>query len=141
MTKLECDPTLYIFVRSDLDSMNPGRTAAQSSHAANAMVYKIQKEKSTHFRQLFTKWEKQSSYGFGRCIVLDVGDEFDLECIIDVINNANPFALTDIILDPTYPIKDGRFIHKVPVCTCGYAFFDRSNNELRNIIESLDLYE
>ena len=31
-------PVLYILMRTDMDSMNPGKAMAQASHASNAFV-------------------------------------------------------------------------------------------------------
>ena len=44
MTTQETYPVLYIIMRNDLDSMNPGKAMAQASHASNAFVTKIDKE-------------------------------------------------------------------------------------------------
>ena len=39
MTTTESFPVLYILMRKDLKSMNPGKAMAQASHAANAFVH------------------------------------------------------------------------------------------------------
>ena len=31
---------LYILMRTDMDSLNPGKAMAQASHASNAFVYR-----------------------------------------------------------------------------------------------------
>ena len=56
---------LYILVRNDLESMTPGRVAAQASHAANVFI----KSKLFPTRKI-REWENQTPQGFGTTIVL-----------------------------------------------------------------------
>ena len=66
-------PVLYILMRTDMDSMNPGKAMAQASHASNAFVsnaepgYNIDEE-------LFNAWQGSTTQGFGTVLVLGVNE-------------------------------------------------------------------
>ena len=57
---------LYILMRTDMDSMNPGKAMAQASHASNAFVFRFGKE------NLVKQWQGETQQGFGTVLVLDV---------------------------------------------------------------------
>lgn len=71
----DSDYALYILMRTDMDSMNPGKACAQAAHAANAFVDFM------HFSGLTTatteklcnEWREQTGLGFGTTIVLNAG--------------------------------------------------------------------
>ena len=110
------EPTLYILMRSDMLSLNPGKAMAQAAHAANqfASVARTIKEDG------FQDWENQTDAAFGTTIVLDAGGEEELFTAVEAAQDAG--YLADIVLDPTYPVRDGGVTHVLPVVTCGYAF-------------------
>ncbi len=88
------DLRLYILMRNDLDSMSVGRCMAQASHAANA----LETAHRNHPRVL--KWKKQTSQGFGTCIVLAACKEK-----IDDVIRRWPGATCGRVIDPDYGIK------------------------------------
>jgi peptidyl-tRNA hydrolase len=115
-------PCLYILMRSDMASLNPGKACAQATHAANKCVYDIRNLDSSpsgkNFYRMLKDWE--SDRGFGTCIVLDIGDEEDL---LDTLHMAECEGLLSAVChDPTYPLRDGLYTHCIPVNTCGYVF-------------------
>jgi len=119
------DPVLYILMRSDMASLNPGKAMAQAAHAANQMVYEAFSGKANSKTiSAVEKWQKQAN-GFGTTIVLDVGGEYDLQTLMvqfDMSSNNSDFFY-NITVDPEYPLVDGEFIHQIPnVPTCGYVF-------------------
>lgn len=122
MTIANPDPRLCIVVRTDMDSMNPGKGMAQAAHAANAFTKKAQYgttlEESVAIA--FSKWYQSTEQGFGTTIVLAASSEEEL---IEVITQAAELGFTaDVIHDPTYPVSDGDVTHLIPVNTCGYVF-------------------
>lgn len=137
-------PVLYILMRSDLASLNPGKAMAQATHAANAMVHRIKHGgtvPSKHIKNLLTKWENSTKQGFGTCLVLDcIDDSTILEAINQILNNSNN-AIADIINDPTYPIRDGDMTHYVSLNTCGYVFCDKNDMSIQNTLENFELYK
>lgn len=116
---------LYIIVRTDMASMNAGRTAAQSAHAANYFV-KMAKEliedlpEDDPFVKNFYEWENQTNQGYGTTIVLDGGT---LDELSDLINEIENDYYTAMVIDPEYPIQDGSYTHILKdVKTCAFAF-------------------
>ena len=109
---------LYILARNDLNSMNPGKLAAQCSHASNSFVYEMF-ENHGYNKKLAIDWMKQTNQGFGTAIVLAT-DEFGLHQSIQNAQNSGFYA--KIVHDPTYPIQDGKTTHLIPLDTCGWVF-------------------
>lgn len=132
-------PVLYILMRTDMDSMNPGKAMAQASHASNAFVsnaepgYNIDEE-------LFNAWQGSTPQGFGTVLVLGV-NEAQMRTAVEV---AESFGVDkfpcDIIHDPTYPLQDGDTTHFIPLDTCGYIFGDKDDPVLQSIIGNFELH-
>ena len=116
---------LYILMRTDMDSLNPGKAMAQASHASNAFVYRWGKE------NIVKEWQGETQQGFGTVLVLGVtGDE--LYKVVETVDYNLRFkedVYADIIHDPTYPVQDGEVVHHIPVDTCGYVFGDTDSLE------------
>lgn len=124
------NPVLYIIMRNDLDSMNPGKLAAQCSHASNAFVYAYREliqqssvnqtdDKTAKIHKAFNQWQNQTTQGFGTVLVLE-GLMPDIVNALDTMSSWN--YLADVIHDPTYPIVDGSAVHYIPLDTCAYVF-------------------
>lgn len=131
-------PVLYILMRNDLDSLNPGKAVAQGSHATSLFESRIRImcENDSHFQDLLRAWD-EDDIGFGVTLVLGVKSEFDLvsRC---VKASSNPKVISEEMLDPTYPIRDGGVVHRVPFTSCGYIFGDKK--DIAPYIEDLELY-
>lgn len=124
-------PILYILMRNDLTSMNPGKAIAQGSHASNAFVKHIehhtqnlnsQSNVSVQDQQIiksFREWEYSTTQGFGTVIVLESSYK-DILPRVEMFKNLG--YITGIVHDPTYPILDGSVVHHIPLDTCGYVF-------------------
>ena len=112
------NPTLYILMRTDMASMNPGKGMAQAAHAANAFVFETG-ERLTGYDQ-WAGFEHDTSQGFGTTIVLDAGDEESLKKVISLAQGQEFAANT--VTDITYPVRDGRVTHLINTITCGYVF-------------------
>lgn len=79
---------LYLVMRNDLPSLNPGKLAAQAAHCANACVAQARKKRDP----LLKGWEAQSKQNFGTTIVLGAS--------LDAIQSMS--RLTPV-WDDTYP--------------------------------------
>lgn len=116
------NPVLYILMRTDLDSLNPGKAMAQAAHAANQFVAYAREMKNVDgiFHEAFNEWERQANF-FGTTIVLDGKDE---ETIVRLVNKcADRSYLSAVVVDPEYPLRDGKVTHILPnFITCGYVF-------------------
>lgn len=175
------DPVLYILMRNDLDSMNPGKAMAQAAHAANEFtaqktIRMFDQDMNDHIRRpymhsiihpglhseerfrcktnefaeafedLYDDWAvcppaegRCSSFGTTivlegtidaiQCAVTDVRRNFlnvvnDPEQFLTVNSSLEDLPLIDaqIIVDPTYPIRDGQVTHLIELPTCAYMF-------------------
>lgn len=124
-------PVLYILMRNDLDSMNPGKAIAQGSHASNAFVHHLHafsQEASAKpvnssvcmaTIKAFAEWEHSTPQGFGTVLTLE-GKMADISTTITVFKALGYVA--GVVHDPTYPIVDGDVVHHIPLDTCGYVF-------------------
>lgn len=130
--------TLYVLLRNDLDSMTCGKAAAQACHAGNAIKHHMMtkvKDKTTI--EDFSFWESQTSQGFGTTIVLGVTEQEMRDCVAILSN----FFVAGIVHDPTYPVRDGKITHLIPVDTCGYVYTsDREHQLIKMILGRFNLY-
>ena len=120
------DPVFfYVLVRNDMDSMCPGRTDAQVSHATSDFheimyMYRfdlpVPKDGSSlQWEAEFAEWKENRR--FGTTIVLSA-DYRTIKGVVDVAQRAGHLA--GVTHDPEYVLKDGKTIHKIPVDTCGW---------------------
>jgi hypothetical protein len=86
---------LYILMRTDLESMGPGRACAMASHATNAFMKSIGNNLGVK------DWQKETKQGFGTCIVL--GCELPrFNEVMESLKSARFFC--DKVVDPDYCI-------------------------------------
>ena len=132
-------PVLYILMRTDLDSMNPGKAMAQASHASNAFVSNAEPGYNVD-EELFNAWKESTTQGFGTVLVIEV-NEAQMRTAVEI---AESFGVDkfpcDIIHDPTYPLQDGDITHFIPVDTCGYIFGDKEDPLLESIVGNFELH-
>ena len=137
-------PVLYVFVNTDLPSMNPGKAQAHSGHAANAFINKafVQPSRaSKEIRYDVQTWMSTTPFGFGTQINLK-GDWHDV--VNTVAACAEDGAIAELVIDPTYPyivdkeivklidpkvhtqipfdLEDGRFLCHRNEVTAAYIF-------------------
>lgn len=139
---------LYILVRTDMDSMTPGRIAAQASHAANQFVFDYNKDIEHYgkdykalgdilapLRESYEEWVNQTPSGFGTVIVLNGGGERDIRSFLETLDQNDYFFAR--VIDPEYAVKDGNSVHFVEnVLTCAYVFpihYRLDNHELSHL--------
>jgi hypothetical protein len=147
MTKRLPQPYLYILARNDLESLNPGKLAAQAAHAANAAQTFIangpDSKRFTKLRELWADWA--GDRGFGVTITLEV-PAYVLEKL-NIEQGDHRFNWEDsrpivygAILDPSYPVKDGSITHLVPLVTTGFVFGDKNKFDVTSITGTFNLY-
>jgi peptidyl-tRNA hydrolase len=121
----------YIIVRNDMNSMTPGRCAAQAAHAANQSVKSLKEHGGN---MIVDEWEKETEKGFGTTIVLQA--DYDQ---LKVLEKALMFDALDfgIVTDPEYHIEDGFTVHLFPVETCLWIFGRKS--KIETYVEHLEL--
>lgn len=145
--------TLYILMRNDMDSLNPGKAMAQACHAANAFIHTVNKGYTDQFmindesQHSVRNWANQTNQGFGTTITL-AGNIADItQTIIELnsfnkkITNSITKSFGELILDPTYPLLDGVTLHLIPVITCAYIFApDRTDSKIMDLLSKYHLH-
>lgn len=128
---------LYIFMRSDLESLNAGKAMAQAAHAANQFWTNCTR---THAMQA---WANEGG-SFGTTIVLDAAEYSDNlnEIGLFLDSGFDPYVdCFGVVYDPTYPIKDGKKTHLIPLNTCAYYFdFGQLRGKEKEFLNSFQLY-
>lgn len=117
---------LYILMRNDMDSLNPGKAVAQGAHAANIFVEDIAK-RSTNFKREFKKWA--GNRGYGTTITLSANEKQ----INDLIIASDVDYPRGVVIDETYPLQDGMTTHYFPCMTCAYIFAPRRDPVLSHL--------
>jgi len=107
-------PRLYILMRTDLDSMNPGKGMAQAAHAANMFAVRASLAPG------YSEWAEQG-FTFGTTLVMGV-NEAQLYDVVESALRDDLYAA--VIHDSSYPIRDGAVTHLIPLDTCGYVFVE-----------------
>lgn len=126
------DLYLYVFARTDMDTMGRGRACAQVAHAANQFVfdnYIVPMSNQTILDKVAHRsielWMTSTKKGFGTQIVKAIESEEALRNVISIAKENNFIA--DLVFDPEYAVPDGSTFHMVPnVLTCGYIFGDKN---------------
>lgn len=158
-------PVLYILMRNDLASMNPGKAMAQASHAANAFVDYIDRRQlnknekkivDANF-ELFQHWRKETTQGFGTVLTLSV-NENEMRSAVKVAQAIG--FISDTIHDPTYPIQIPRELGEnligndvlsyqvgeslsyvtIPLDTCAYVFGNKNDPLLSAVVGRFPLH-
>lgn len=124
MADIVPDYYFFIFMRTDLASMNPGKAVAQGTHAASDFEdYMRRSDQPASKVAAFAKW-RASTGTFGTAITLGV-NEREMREIVENLQSAGFHA--NIIHDPTYPLMDGEVCHLIPLDTCAWAFVDKND--------------
>jgi peptidyl-tRNA hydrolase len=115
---------LYIIMRTDMESMTLGRTAAMAAHAANQFVYDLERKGNGNdaLMKRYIEWKNQTLGGFGTVIVLDGYNQELIEDVLFRLEEEEQF-FSGVVIDPEYGVRDGEFVHMVEnVMTCAYVF-------------------
>ncbi len=120
---------LYVIPRTDLDSLNPGKMAAQACHAqrhadtvlgAAAGSDMVRDGGTEENRTAYAEWCAETAQGFGTTIVLAGGSGDALHALVKEARGLGLAA--GVVHDPTYPIRDGQFTHAIPLDTVVWVF-------------------
>lgn len=163
-------PVLYILMRSDLDSMNPGKGMAQASHASNLFVghvksYRNDKSTLNLFKEweenglaaAIEQWERRKEFLAKHGIPMDWkkptkengGQFFGTTLVLAVnelqMNTAAAVAISmgyvaGVVHDSTYPLRDGDCCHFLPLDTCAYIFGDKNDPLLGAVVGNFPLH-
>ena len=134
------DATLYILMRDDMTSLRgvPGKGMAQAAHAANYFISAMDYHPDMDMRRGAIGWACQTEQQFGTTIVLAVSDENQLTYVTDAARGMG--FPTGVVIDPTYPVRDGAVTHLLPVKTCGSVFTPSRSEKPVRALEALELH-
>ena len=127
-------PVLYILMRTDMDSMNPGKAMAQASHASNQFVSEYQEHVGCSV-ELYNCWLRGKT--FGTVLVLEVNEK-QMNAAVTVADSTG--FISNVVHDPTYPLRDGDTTHFIPVDTCAYIFGNKEDSNLGLIVQDFELH-
>ena len=130
------EPILYILMRNDLDSLNPGKAMAHAAHAANQFQCDVERCHKKHpLWKMYQKWKGE--YDFGVTVTLAapmdvIEDRFgqimhENNVFDSLMENPEEIYMKGFVHDPSYPIRDGQVTHLIPLDTCAYLFCNRKS--------------
>lgn len=137
---------LYIWIRSDLASMTAGKCAAQVAHAASQAAHILRD--NSDYKEWESSARKEMPDGspnpdhykhFGTTIVLDGVNDKELEYVYE--NARKISGAVGMVIDPSYPIKDGLKMHFVNIPTCVWMFASDEIVAFKHLTSRYSLYE
>lgn len=136
------DPRLYILMRNDLASMNPGKAIAQGSHATSFFQWTAEQNRyntGTKFTsESYDQWLEETYQRFGTVITLAV-TEVQLHTAVAIM--ARMGYIAGVVNDETYPVTDGSITHLISIDTCGFIFIpDAEDSVIRGVLRNFPLY-
>lgn len=105
-------PYLYLLIRNDLPSLNPGKAVAHGAHAANMFADQIVHEMYAGHHDSYNRWVAESNLGFGTTIALSANRQ-QIESAV-MIADAMGFPAGKAI-DTSYPYETTAEIAKLIV--------------------------
>lgn len=129
-------PTLYLFIRNDVDSMTPGKAIAQGSHATNDFEINVRMAADAFVEWFNTLNEWRDGGPAGRALVFGAnGSQFEhLKILCELYESHTPNQkniLWGSYTDPTYPLKDGELTHTIPFNSAMWIFTSDAMPSLR----------
>lgn len=135
---------LFILMRTDMVSMNPGKAVAQGSHATsqfhrlmeNTLDMEAAKNGGVPQGKAadYLEWINQAGT-FGTVLTLGVTKAELDEVLIYTEQFGADYGL---VVDPTYPLRDGDTTHFFPVATCAWVFGEK--DDLAHVLGWLELH-
>ena len=161
MTTNKRDLAVYVLVRTDIPSMNPGKAMAQVHHAG---VQMMQNFKDANLVKEYIKMGNESgANGFNTTIVLSATLKIINYCLTRSLS-VKP-CVSNAVVDPSYPfvvdreayeymltlnncvgniathLNDDKVLITREETTCAWFLGDRNNTEFRALFEGLKLHD
>lgn len=126
---------LHVLMRTDVPSYEPGKHMAQSNHAGTHLMWQARQFRAHDtFLPHLEEWLAQGE-GFGICLTRAVTYP-QMRVALALAHTGGIFH--GIILDKTYPVRDGDRMQTLEVETCGYMLARRSR--AKPIIQDYPLF-
>lgn len=140
MTKTAEDDDIlicYVLMRTDLDSLNPGKAMAQAHHNYGALKFAIRANLA--MQPAYIKWQKQTGQDYGTVITLG-GTERGIQTALSRVTafHSAKNIVAGWVWDDTYPVRDGAVTHSVRLNTNAFVFGLKS--ECADIIAGLEYH-
>jgi peptidyl-tRNA hydrolase len=126
---------LYILMRTDLESLTHGKACAQAAHAANQMVHTARAFVGDYMAEMEKQW-RSGTGAYGTTVVLRGGGYESVNSFQELAKKNGAFSGS--VIDRSYPIKDGTFVHHAPVLTCVYILGHKDS--IQPLVRDLPLY-
>lgn len=159
--EIKPDYTVYVLLRTDLPSMNPGKAAAQVHHAGVQMMAK-------HGSQALVKHYvadgvKQGANHFNTTLVLGATLPDIIRCGQSAMQLGDAVVVFNTVIDPSYPffvenqeiadlipqtdstkiikvMDNGKVLMVREEVTCAWFVGDRTNTRFTGLFEGLNLH-
>lgn len=154
---MEKDLAVYVLVRNDLPSMNPGKAMAQVHHAGVQMIIKYNDTRLV--KEYIKQGTEQEADCFNTTLVLSA----TLSQIQNAVDIAERYigVPCGIVEDPSYPffvdpelalfVEKDKNVKRIgpagdkelfvrPEITCGWILLDRNDPVLRSIVGAMPLH-
>jgi peptidyl-tRNA hydrolase len=153
-------PVLYLLMRNDIPSMNPGKLAAQACHVGHCFMGNMGIA-GHNTDPVYLDWLQQTNQNFGTTITKAVNKGDLLEAIMAAKTQKVP---SELVADPTYPCQMYRELVELlkpeiaggavtyfdsdgPMVVVtrneivgGYIFGDAEDKAIRALVSSFPLY-
>ena len=165
MNNLARDLTVYVLVRTDIPSMNPGKAMAQVHHAGVQMMALHNQHQLV--KDYIEQGTNGGAVGFNTTIIL-AANESQIEATMNrlhLLTSAHFNFIGNRVIDPSYPFlvdrevwgwmhhivpgiadithdcNDGMMLVTRSELTCAWFLGDRNIPEFKNLFDGLDLHE
>lgn len=140
MTKIAKNGDLlicYVLMRTDLDSLNPGKAMAQSHHNYGALKSAVRA--NIAMQPSYIEWQKQTDQDYGTVITLG-GTEGEIDKALMRVTafHSAKNIVAGWVWDKSYPVRDGGITHSVRLNTNAFVFGLKS--ECEDIISHLEYH-
>lgn len=127
-------------MRRDMDSMNPGKAMAQAAHAANQFTYKLDTLLGIKdwIGEAYVGEDRREPSGFGTTLTMGVWSEREMRGIVEAARAEG--CVADVVIDNTYPVRDGKVTHFIPVATCAYVYTPCRKTVTISALSGLELH-
>ncbi len=127
----------YVLMRTDLDSLNPGKAMAQAHHNYGALKFAIRANLT--MQPAYIEWQRQTDQDYGTVITLG-GNEGEIQRALDCAKDfrSAKTIVAGWVWDKSYPVRDGAITHAVRLNTNAFVFGFKS--ECADIISHLEYH-
>lgn len=129
-------PVLYLLMRTDMKSMNPGKAMAQAHHAGTDFMMNGRVTGTEEGDALLEEWMGPGTFGY---VYVLSAVEKDLKGIEACISGNEIDKYYGQVCDRTYPIRDGEVTHYLPTITCAWLFGRKK--DVAPLVEGLKLHK